>query len=355
MNMKIFYTCLFTLLIVSVCFSLFASADPHAAREYIVNKVTADPPVMDGEYTDEEWAGSEWTGEFFGLNNQSSNGANQGNKIDLNYRWRALWDDDYLYILFEAEMYDLPLNGIAGDQIIDPVEQDDDTHSYSIGIGTNLEIFFEPNWQEGDGFNSDPPNFTDPGGDGVNDGYHIVWFPLDEDPGYTENNEGVRNASNPDGPPFFSTSAEYNTTYLGGAWDPTFNPDEAAVEGAMPMIAGTLLNKTGADYFSGEIYAYPVLEIAIPFSQLNPAWGIAEMGAEGETNLTVSKDANGNYVNNGDEWLVNVCGYTDNYTAGGGLTLVTWNNVIGGPFASYPRGILRFAGATEVSDWMGVE
>ncbi|RJP19501.1 MAG: hypothetical protein C4527_26700 [Candidatus Omnitrophota bacterium] len=352
MKQKTQFTVFIAIGILMLGISPFTYSDPHAIREYVVNKITGTPPVMNGVYSETEWAGSEWTTGFYGLNNQSSNGSNQGNLIGLNYRWRALWDDNYLYFLYEAEMYDLPINGIAGNQIINPVENDDDTHSYSIGIGTNLEIFFEPNWQAGDGFNSDPPAFTNAGGNGVNDGYHVVWFPLDADPGYTENNEGVRNASHPTGPPFFSTSGAYNTTYLGGDWNPTFDPAEAAAQGALPMIAGALLHKTGAGYFSGEVYARPILEIAIPFSQLNPAWGIAERGNEGETNLTLVKDANGKYVKSGNEWLVNVCGYTDNYTAARGLTLVTWNNVIGGPFASYPRGKLIFTGETAVQEWM---
>ncbi len=340
--------CLFILGMVQIGLSA-----PHESRLYVVNKVIGDAPVMDGEYTEEEWAGSEWTTGFFGLNNQDSNGANQGEPIDLNYRWRALWDDDYLYILFEAEMFDLPINGIVGDEIVYPVEQDDDTFSYAIGLGTDMEIFLEPDWQEGDGFNSNPPDFTDPGGDGINDGYHLVWFPLENDEDFTPINEGVRNRDNVTGPPFFSTSGGYNSTYLGGTWDPTFDPAVAEAEGAEPLIAGALLQHTGNERASGEVYANPTLEFAFPFSQFNPTWGVPEQGNDGETNLTVAQDADGNYVNPGDEWLINVAGYTDAYTAEGGLTLVTWNNVIGGPFASYPRGILQFAaGGTDVQNWM---
>lgn len=322
------------------------------SKEYTVNKVTGTPPVMDGKYTEAEWAGSVWTGEFYGLNNQSSNGANQGEIISLNYRWRALWDQDYFYILYEAETFDLPINGIIADNIVAPVENDNDVYSYNTGESTDLEIFLEPNWKAGDGFNSDPPDYTDPGADQT-DGYHFTWFVLENDETYTQKNEGVRDSKNLLGPPWFAYGAAYNDTYVGGTWTPTFDPAAAATLNAKPFLAAALLNLTGKERGSGEVYAKPVLEIAFPFSQFNTNFGIAEQGAdETETNLNVTKDASGNYVNPGDEWLINVCGYTDPFTAAGGLTLITWNNVIGGPFASYPRGILKFAAGTGVSDWM---
>ncbi len=334
------------------CFApLLIQADPHASREYNANRVPGAAPTIDGEYTEEEWAGSEWTTGFYGLNNQSSNGSNQANLIDLNYRWRALWDDDYLYILFEAETFDLPINGIVGEDIVNPIVQDDDTFSYAIGLGTDMEIFLEPNWQEGDGFNSDPPDFTDPGGD-VNDGYHFVWFPLENDEDWTELNEGIRGADNIEGPPYFSSSGGYNNTYLGGTWDPTFDPAAAEAAGAMPFLGAGFLHHTGAERGSGEVYANPVMEVGIAFSQMNPTFGMAEMGNEGETHLTLEPDADGNYVHVGDQWLVNMAGYTDPYTAAEGLTLITWNNVIGGPFASYPRGIMTFVDESDVGDWM---
>lgn len=326
----------------------------HGIKEYTATRVVGTPPTMDGDYTDEEWQNAEWATGLFGLNNQGSNGANQGMPVDLNYRWRAIWDDEYLYILIEAEMYDLPINGVIGGEITDNiVEGDDEVFSFALGLGTDIEIFLEPNWREGDGFNSNPPSFTEPGGDGITDGYQFVWFPLENDEHWTPLNSGIRNADAPDGPPWFYTESAYNSAFVGGPWDPTFNPSEAAAFDAMPMIAGTDFHYTGAARYSGEVYARPVLEVAIPFSQMNPNFGVPEEGEPGETNLTLERDDNGTFVNPGDEWLINIAGYTDPYTASRGLTLISWNNVIGPQFASYPRGILHFAAdPTPVSDWM---
>ena len=328
----------------------------RTVKEYTANQVSGTPPVMDGSYSDAEWGNVPWASGMFGLDNQGSNGANQGQPVSLNYRWRAVWDQNYLYMLIVGESYDLPINGIREGQIVQAVGLDDDVYSFAFGIGHDLEIYLEPNWRDGDGFNSNPPDFTDSGG-AVTDGYHFVWPPLQADQEgttiYAPSNTGNREA-NPDGPPWLFSEANYNSTYIGNtAYNPIFTTADSAALGALPYKMGTSLGLTGAEPGQSTPFAHPVLEIAIPFSQMNSAFGIPAEGLPGETNCELVADANGNYVRAGDEWLVNVCSYTDPITAADGLTLVTWNNVIGGPFASYPRGILRFAAAgTVVQDWM---
>lgn len=342
-------------LIVAVCIALFVLmglpagiAQEHGIKEYEAPRVVGDPPTIDGVYEEAEWADVPWAEGYFGLNNQGSNGDNQGQPVDIDYRWKATWDSDYLYIVIEAPMPSLPLNGVIGGEIVDTVvEGDDQIFTFDIGLGTDIEFFLEPDWQDGDGFNSDPPDFTDPGGDET-DGYQFVWFPLENDLDFTPANEGLRNADAPDGPPWFFTGGNYDSGFVGGTWDPTFNADEAAAVDALPFVAGAFLNITDGD----EVYATPTMEVAMAFSQFNPNFGIPEASSDGETNLWVQADDNGEFVNPGDEWLINQAGYTDPERAAGGLTLITWNNVIGGAFASHPRGILRFVADTTVNDWM---
>ena len=334
-----------------VCALPWASAGRDIEiREYTVPYVgEGSPPTIDGVYSEDEWAAAgPWTGEFVGLNNGANDPAWQGEEVPLEYRWRAVWDDDYLYMVMEGEIFEFAYNG-------DPayVEDDDMVYSYSTGVGVDYEIFLEPNWQEGDGFNSDPPAFTDPGGDGINDGYHLIWFVLegDEDLGGLAN-EGVRGADNPYGPQFFSTSAEYNTTYLGGEWNPTFDPAFAQEWDAEPMLGGTSLNRV-ENPGAGDPVARPIMEVAFAFSQMNNEWELAESDDPEETNIVLVKDADGNYVHEGDEWLINMSAYTDPYSSAEGYPLITWNNCLGSAFASYPRGLLIFGGAgTGVVDWM---
>ena len=65
-------------------------------------------------------------------------------------------------------------------------------------------------------------------------------------------------------------------------------------------------------------------------------------------------DENGVYVEEGDEWLFNVCGYTDAIDNERGIGLVTWNDMSEGGFHNYPRGILKFVEeeVVSVSGWM---
>lgn len=321
-------------------------------REYTVPHLGAKPPpTMDGVYSDDEWAeAGEWTGEFVGLNNSANDPGWQSEEVPLKYRWRAMWDKDYLYIVMEGEVYEFAYNG-------DPayVEEDDGVYSYSTGVGQDFEIFFEPNWQEGDGFNSDPPDFTNPGGAEYNDGYHIIWFVIEGDVDLESvANEGVRGSDNVYGPPFFTTAGGYNDTYLGGTWNPTCDPDFAHQWNAEPMLFGTSLNRVENPVLDQPV-ARPIMEVGIPFSQLTPDWEVEEEGADAtETNITLVADADGEWVDEGDEWLINFSAYIDVFWAEvEGLTLITWNNCLGGAFASYPRGKLIFGPAeTAVDGWM---
>ena len=93
MRMRVWLLCIIVLSFVTL--PVFCQAPP---KEYEVNKVSGSPPVIDGEYTEEEWAGSTWTGDFYGLRHSACQAQYQGAIVDINWRWRALWDDDYFYV-----------------------------------------------------------------------------------------------------------------------------------------------------------------------------------------------------------------------------------------------------------------
>lgn len=335
---------------------------PGPIRTYTVLNVEGSAPVMDGVISDGEYGAAEVTGGFVGLRRTDNfNSVAQGEEFGSpNYQWRAVWDKDYLYLAVESESFDIPINGIIPDEngeptFVDDVNEDDEVYSFAAGIGHSYDIYLEPNWTEGDGFNSNPPDFTESGGNDT-DGYHIAIFIIRSDPDFPVivGNEGIRDENNLEGPPWFFTEGNYENAFIGNtAWNPTFDPAVAAETGALPFVAGISHNFTGAEPASGEVYANIVVEMAIAFSQLNPeSSNIPESSADGETNLTLIPDADGNYVNVGDEWLINIAGYTDPYTAESGLTLVTWSDVIGNAFASYPRGVMTFAGSsTTIDDW----
>ncbi|MEW6237670.1 MAG: hypothetical protein AB1656_19980 [Candidatus Omnitrophota bacterium] len=344
----------------SLALVLFIMAIPvvgdDAVREYTANKVKGTPPVIDGNYTDAGWAGSEWTGEFFGLRNGAVGAAYQGQKVDVNYQWRALWDEDYLYILMTADFYYLTPNGwtYAGDIVTALAADDTGYAGWGVGTCVDFEFFLEPNWKDGDGYNSNPPAYTEATNGGGEPSYQLCYFPLIEDREgdkvWEVGNFGVRDKD--EGPPFFYTGVPAG---LGGNWMPIFDAAYAQSLGAKPMKLAALPHEI-AGAKEGQVVATPVLEIAVPFSQLNltSLMGAGDITAiaPAAINCVLEKDADGHWVKPGDEWLINITGYTDGYTAGHGASLVTWNNVVGGGFRTYPRGILRFAAGTSVENWM---
>lgn len=324
-------------------------------REYTLNKAKA-APVIDGVATDAEWAGAEWTGDFYGLDHDSVT-VYRDQKIpreDLNWEWRALWDDEYLYICFRADFKSMIANGFTYDGNTTAVLEADDVGYAGWGIPGNVdfEFFFEPNWKEGDGVNDSAD---------MSPSYQFCYFPLGDDifngQLVTPGNFGVRKG--PFGPPYFySGLTTTGPKFPASDWAPLTDAAEttAASAGAKPLQIAAQPNLTGKE--EPEIVAQPLLEIAIPFSQLTFAfmpdlvdYVVEDLPFEG-INLIMVKDANGKYAKAGDEWLFNVAGYTDGYTMSTGLALVTWNNMDTGGFHNYPRGILKFAAGAGVSDWM---
>lgn len=326
-----------------------------AVREYNCARVPGEPPVIDGEWSEEEWAGSQWTGEFYGLRNGAVAAQFQGQPVDLNYRWRALWDDEYLYVLVESEVYFLSPNGIVWpDTIVNELAGDDAGYAgFAVGQNVDLELFIEPNWQEGDGYNSNPPDYTEATNGVGEPAYQFVYFPLVNDEDFTPSNFGIRNSE--EGPPFMFTGVPGQ---MGGDWSPVFDPAFAESEGVMPMVFGAQPHEIEGTTPGEEIVARPAMEIAFPFSQFTLAalLGVGDVSeiAPEAINTVLEQDADGNWVNPGDEWLINVTAYTDGaLVANGGPSLITWNNVVGGGFRTYPRGILRFVeGGTDVGEWM---
>jgi len=319
-------------------------------REYMANKATK-APVIDGNVTDAEWAGSEWTGGFYGLDNDAVTKyrAQQIPADAFNWQWRMLWDEDYLYFCIQADFRYLTQNGWLFSGDVAELLSADDTGYAGWGIPgcVDFECFLEPNWKDGDGVN-DP---ADP-----SPGYQLCFFPLADEvyngkvvnPG----NFGVRGA---EGPPFVYTGAtNQGSKFPAGDWAPISDPVAAAAAGAKPLLVAALPHEiAGAQ--EGSVVAQPVLEIAFPFSQFTlvgfPIVAIEDVPVEG-ANLIMQKDSQGRWVKAGDEWLVNVAGYTDGWTLDTGLTLVTWNLMAAGGFHNFPRGVVKFAAATGVSDWM---
>ncbi|MBN2326043.1 MAG: hypothetical protein JXR73_02740 [Candidatus Omnitrophica bacterium] len=323
----------------------------QSVREYTCNKVTGDPPVIDGEYTEEEWAGSEWTGDFYPLRHSANPTSMWGNVIDEKWQWRALWDDEYLYFLVSAELKYINKNGWtwAGD-IIAPLEADDTGYA-GWGVGTNLdfEIFLTPQWDE--------ELTAFPNEAGANPpGYQCCYFPLLEDVEgdveYAPSNFGIRNTT--EGPPFFHTGTVGSQSI--GGWNPIYDPAEAEAAGVKPFILAALPHLIEGAVEGEEVVGIPVLEIAFPFSQFSfPALTDVEVIEDVDIimeNMIMIPDENGKYIADGDEWLVNVAGYTDGAVAESGLGLISWNDMGDGGFHNAPRGILRFTGAVNVSSWM---
>ncbi|MFB3785297.1 MAG: hypothetical protein ACE15F_02905 [bacterium] len=311
--------------------------------------------MIDGVATDAEWAGAEWTGDFYG-GNFSINTMYLNEQIpreDLNWEWRALWGEEYLYFCMRGDFKYLTPNGWLYDGNTTTVLEADDTGYAGWGNPgcVDFEFFMEPNWKDGDGVNDSAD---------MSPSYQICWFPLGDDvfngEVVTPGNFGVRTGA--EGPPFFfsglnSTGAKFPAT----PWNPMTDPQEAATAGVKPFLIAAQPNPV-AGAQEPDIVARPLLEVAIPYSQLGFVampdlvdYTIDDIPFEG-INLIMQKDANGQWVKAGDEWLFNVCGYTDGYTMSIGLQLVEWNLMDGSAFNSAPRGILKFAAGAGVSDWM---
>lgn len=320
-------------------------------REYTVNKATK-APTIDGNESDAEWAGAAWTGGFYGLDNDAVTKyrAQQPPTDKLNWQWKMLWDEEYLYFCFKADFYFLLQNGWLFSGDVTNLLEADDTGYAGWGIPGNVdfECFLEPNWKDGDGVN-DPADMSP--------GYQICYFPLADEvyngKVVNKGNFGVRGAEGP--PYFYSGATNQGSKFPSGDWAPITDPAAATAAGVKPFLLAALPHEiAGAQ--EGSIVAQPVLEIAFPYSQFGLVAfpnivAIEDVPFEGE-NLIMQKDSQGRWVKAGDEWLCNVAGYTDGWTMDTGLSLVTWNLMATGGFHNYPRGVLKFADAASVSDWM---
>ncbi len=327
-------------------------------RTYEVNRVSGTPPVIDGEYSEDEWAGSEWTGDFYGTRHSFNDASLWGQVLDIEYQWRALWDDDHLYLLITTPMLYINMNGwIWADgtpdgDLTNPLDADDTGYAgWANGQCINIEFFITPGWEElfnwgyENAVGQDPPN------------YHFGYFPLladvDGDVEYNPSNFGVRGA---EGPPFFFTGCD-----LGDDWAPITDPVAAAEAGVLPFQLAALPHLIeGAEQGGAEVVGIPALELAIPYTVFS-APGISGIESiedvlnsdETLETLYLEPDADGKYVQIDDEWLMNWTCYVD----GGrldtqGLGLANWNDMGDGGFHNAPRGIMVFKQGTAVKEWM---
>jgi len=343
---KMFVVVLFVALAVSY-------ATGQEVREYKCNKVVGTPPVIDGNFTEDEWKGSAWTGDFLGLDHGDNAAAYRGKLADEKWQWRALWDDNYLYVLITAELYYINKNGwvFSGD-IIAPLEADDTGYA-GWGAGTNLdyECFLSPNWDD------DLAGYPNEAGSNP-PAYQLCYFPLLADvegtTEYAPSNFGVRDKV--DGPPFFHTGTMGAANI--GPWTPIYDQAGATAAGVKPFkLAAQPHLITGANQDGSAVVGTPVLEIAFPYSQFSfPALDNVSVIEDVDIlleNLIMIPDTNGKWVKPGDVWLFNICGYVDGAVhEKKGLSYISWNPMGPGGFHNAPRGKMIFTSATGMADWM---
>jgi len=350
-------------------------------KEYKVAKVTKTAPVIDGNYTEDEWAGSTWTGEFYGLWLDPNFPEYQGAKIDSvqKIQWRALWDEDYFYFLITSDVRYLNPNGETYTGTADPLAADDTGYA-GWGGGTNIdyEVFIVPQWTE------DLGNVGEASGSGPA-GYQLCYFPIKAgaDPATAPSNFGTRGEV---GPPFFHTGYSGNGTFLPGAevvdpavpardWKPVYTAATAQAKGVKPLLLSSQPHEIAGTTIGTDVVAKPVLEIAFPFSQFSyPACPLTftytdpDTGEEktetrdatkddvpfaGGANVLLEKDAQGHWVKAGDKWLINICAYTDGATSTDlGVTYITWNELQTGGFHNWPKGMMIFQAPVNVGGWM---
>ena len=188
-------------------------------KVYEVHRVSGAAPTIDGEYTEEEWAGSEWTSGFYGLRHSANAPAYQGQPVDINWRWRALWDDEYLYVLFNADLTYINANGWTWTGTTDYLAADDTGYA-GWGVGSNLdfEFFLTPNWDEEETILLNEPANNPP---------DINWLIF---PCYRMRTliQQFWCADSAEGPPFFHTGNIGAAPYIiAGDWAPIYDETEA--------------------------------------------------------------------------------------------------------------------------------
>ena len=330
------------------------SQEVAEVRIYEVNRVVGAPPVVNGEYTEQEWAGSKWTGDFYATRHSFNDAALWGQVIGEKYQWRALYDDNYFYFLMTAEMRYINKNGwVWTGDMVDILAADDVGYAgWNNGQCVNFEFFLSPNWpklvEEGwlNEVAQNPP------------AYHFAYFPLlpdvegtvELDPG----NFGVRGA---EGPPYFFTEPSGSQAISGG-WDPITDPVAANAAGVLPFQLAALPHLIAGAVEGEAVVGIPVLELAIPYTTFSfpslPGVEILDDVVYELQPLILVPDEKGKYVKPGDEWLFNICCYMDGATQEiSGLGLSNWNDMGDGGFHNAPRGILKFMEAPARLDaWM---
>ncbi len=381
-----------------VIFSMVLPVMGQEIRTYTVNKVRGVSPTIDGNFSEAEWAGSEWTDEFVGTRHDWNYEEFWSAKVDTNYRWRALWDEEYLYVVMTGDLKYVNSNGMywdpnAGEEVsYDPpfVLLEDDVPNdnsnpdtaWNMGQCIDFELFIVPKWTEdlGNDATLAPAH------------YHFIYFPLHE---WKDASGNVVNPSNfgfrgPSGPPFFSADYAGDSAKYPGAptwvfppdyadptytveWHPITDPVLAQEKGVKTFLLAALEHAIAGAKLGTDVVAQPVVEVAFPFSQFtlaaswvtftitNPDTGeqttetrnltMEEVPYDG-MNVILEKDAQGHWVKAGDQWLLNLCAYTDGVTASTGLSLINWNDMVDGGFHNWPKGILTFAVPVPVTEWM---
>ncbi len=349
---------LYAVLFVAVLALPALSQEVAEIRTYELNKVSGDPPVIDGEYSDEEWQGAEWTGEFYGTRHSFNDAALWGQVIEPEYKWKALYDDEYFYFVMSMEMRYINMNGWVWpegpDNYVDYLELDDEGYAgWANGECVNVEFFATPNWQgmmdEGwwNDVGENPP------------AYHLCYFPLLPETDEAGNemwpgNFGVRGA---EGPPFFHTGCT-GTTTPPGDWAPITDPAAAEEAGVLPFQLAALPHLIEGAVPGEEVMGVPIVEVAVPYGALGlSALPEAETADDIDFSLLpmiMEPDENGVYVEPGEEWLFNVTCYMDGATLEQmGLGLSNWNDMGEGGFHNAPRGILTFMeGQASLEGWM---
>lgn len=243
----------------------------EATRFYTVN-FTSSPPTMDGVVSAGEWDDAEARQAEFRLLRTTAPGTLTSEDVGF----QALFDNTNLYVVVTTNDSDFSGAGATADD--------------SMTFNEDVEIFWDP----GD-LNENK------GGDTEDDTYQIA-IPMIT---------GTR-AAGAAGPPYITHAARYDATFGGLTWN--------------PVNVALGVNATGG---AG------VVEIAIPFAEMNSSYGdIANSATSGETDLEIYGPPG-----NGDTWAFDICRIN-------GSDLPLWNFHTGDGatayFAERPYGEITF-------------
>lgn len=265
-----------------------------AQRDYTVNYNLGEIEI-DGDISVDEWnAASSDGGDWDLLRTAQSPDAN-GN------RFRALWDEEALYLLFESDDIGHPANnGVAGQSV--------DAYQQNIGIdfnADNLNIYIDSN---SDGETGEP---TDADGNAATDGYQIAFNIREGFSGFVEKQ-------------LFNTGlfieAHVNSPFGNqGMWD------QGVAEGYRQWEFASNADENGQ-----------LVEMRFPWETFD-APGIEDVDTS-VFHPFAPED--------GDSWIFNMSKINDNAAN----FLPIWNWKEGQSFAPWPHGRLTFSGPDVQSD-----